>query len=189
VAGPGSQGQSSNIRISHVVTDPTWSLRLWPLDVHIGNVAGTIPALPAADWLVVLMATDLGIWDIVPGMCPDLEDDLDEALIQGDVNVSDIRDIALEVIATVSSRPWWFTLRLIAVVTASWETIGGDLVLHGVDATKVSLGAWLDAALLLCLRAMDPKDVTMFMSQLEAAPAGEEVAELEMDRHAFLALG
>jgi hypothetical protein len=187
---PGSDpSPTGRVQVSHVVTDPVWCLRPWSVDVRLGSLRATIPAMPAADWLAVLMSPDLTAWDIIPGLCPGMEDQLDSAMLAGTVEYRQVHDTALEVVATVGARPWWFTLRLLSVMSASWESVGGELALSGVDAATMALGAWLDAALLTCLRGVDPKDVTMFMSRLEAPPAGEEVAEPEMSRAAFLALG
>jgi hypothetical protein len=83
-------------------------------------------------------------------------------------------------------------MRLIKTAMVSWEIVGGELAFRGVDAERLSVSAWLDAVLLICLRALDSTKVTMFMSQLEVPPAEElensSPADMEMSADAFLAL-
>lgn len=188
MAGPGSEN-SGRIAISHVVTDPIWSLCPWPLDVTVGESQITIPALSAAKWLVVLMAEELDPWDVVPGLCIDAEEVVTEALLNEQLEYSELRDIVLDVISMVTGRPWWIALRLVHIAKASWEAVGGELAFRGVQAQNISLAAWLDATLLVCLRSMESKDVTMFMTRLEAPPPGVETEEPEMDRASFMAMG
>jgi hypothetical protein len=150
---------------------------------------GTIPPLPASAWLQVLMVDGVDLWDIVPGMCPEIEDELTSAVLDGFIPPDALRETCLDTIEMVSGRSWWFTTRLIATVAKSWEVVGGELAFRNVDASRISLGAWLDAALAVCLRALEPDKITMFMSQLDAPPFEAKVPEPEMDRAAFLAMG
>lgn len=196
--------------IPHFVTDPTASLEPRALEVQLGTALLEIPAMTAAQWLQILF-TDFDIWDIIPGLCPDQAEQVDEAILDGLVSLTLVRDTALEVITEATGRPWWYVLRLVALVKNSWETIGGELTFRGVRADQLSLGAWLDAVLLVCLRSIKQEDVVMFTSSLESPPpelllmqreatstqedgALPELpddglpADMEMDRRSFLAL-
>ena len=180
MAGPSSATPAdSRVSVSHVVADPIWSLRPWSVNVNIGPLLGAIPAQPAADWLVILMQDDIDLFDVVPGMCgPTFEDQVTDNLLLGRIELSQIRRAALDVISSVTGRPWWFSMRLIKTAVASWEVIGGELAIRGVDAERLSISAWLDASLLICLRSIESNKITMFMSQLEIAPP-EEGADQE----------
>lgn len=132
-------------------------------------------------------------WDIIPGLCPDQEDEIVEELMDSSMSSAEFRDACLDVISEATGRPWWIALRLIAVASESWETVGGRLSYSSIHASQISLGAWLDAVFLICLESMPEDRITMFVSQLEAPPAGmnvgAEVEEMSMSRSSFMALG
>lgn len=149
-----------------------------------------IPPIPAADWLAVLMGEDLWAEDLFPGLLG--EDDkawVEDCLFAGDLELSEMHDLAMEILGQVSGRPWWVTLRVIGTAKANWDVIGGELALRGVDATKLSLGAWLDVTTLLIINHMETSKVSMWLMQLEAPPAGEDAPEPEVSAAQFLAMG
>jgi hypothetical protein len=162
------------VSVSHVVTDPVWSLRCWSVEVQIGALRGVIPAQCAADWLAVLMADPLDLFDVIPGLCgEDLEHELSLGLLSGTYELKQVRRAALDTISAVTGRPWWFAMRLIKTAIASWEVVGGEVAMRGVDATKMSVSAWLDAVYYICLRGLESSKAQMFMSQLEVPPPEE----------------
>lgn len=167
--------------LPHIVNDPVASLAMWPVTVRFGGLVVDIPPMPASDWLSVLMQSPLELWDIIPGLCPDREEDIKDALLLGDIAVKEFRDLCFEVIAVASGRSWWFTLQLIQTVRASWEVLGGRLAYRQIDASKMPLGMWLDAALIVCLESMKPEQTTMFLSQLQMPPPGAEVPKEVLD--------
>jgi hypothetical protein len=139
------------------------------------------------------MNDTVDLFDIVPGLCGDeFEHKLFESMLSEAFDLRDVKRAALDTISSVTGRPWWFAMRLIKTAMVSWEIVGGELAFRGVDAERLSVSAWLDAVLLICLRALDSTKVTMFMSQLEVPPAEElensSPADMEMSADAFLAL-
>lgn len=140
------------------------------------------------------MSDRIDLYDIVPRMCgPAFEDEIIEALLAEKIEVADLKRASLNVLSSVSGRPWWFTLRLIKTAVASWEIVGGELAFRGVDADKLSISAWLDAVLLICIRGLESAKVTMFMSQLEIPPPeeledGEESEEMMISADQFLTM-
>jgi hypothetical protein len=58
----------------------------------------------------------------------------------------------------------------------------------------LSLAAWLDVMLVILIRCMDPKEVSMFVSRLELPPPSEmaaeqdRVEEMEMSVEQFLSM-
>lgn len=175
------------VRIPKQTTDPTWSLKPWPVVVTMAGREYRFPEAVAADWLAVLMRDppdlDLVISEMAEGG-PELL--LDESL--GD----ELYEVCLEAIAAASGRPWYQALRLIQVAVSNWNVLGAEMLYRGFLPHMVSLSAWLDVLLLVTIRAMDPKDVTMFTLQLERPPTDEveaETSDLEMSRDAFLAMG
>lgn len=131
-------------------------------DIQIGDRTYTVDAWPAAEWLEVLLAEQLSLWDIIPGMIggPEgiyAEEALIEALNGGSLGAEEYAELAYEVLTVAAGRPWWTAMRLCA--SAVEPTIGnwvrGQLVLHHIDATALSLSAWLDALYGIFTQHMD----------------------------------
>lgn len=178
--------------VPELVTDPVWSLRPWPVEIDLGSRVVTILALPAADWLVHLMAAQLDPDAVFPGLLPSDEEELvEDMLYDGRLGLDQLDRIFLDVVTAVSARPWWVALRLVAATRAHWAVVGADMILRGVDAARLSLSAWLDVALLTIMRHIRTEDSMMFTLQLEMVPASEVAAtqgQLEMSEEAFLAM-
>lgn len=166
--------------------DPVLSLRPWPVVITMNGDTYEIPALPAADWLQVLMQESPDLEGILMELCPNGA----KLLFDDSVGQEELWDVLLDVVENVSGRHWWIALRLINVCRASWNVLGAEMFYRGVDPTRLSLAAWLDAMLLIIIRAMEPKDVAMFTLKLEAVPAGEESdpEEMEMSQDQFLSM-
>lgn len=179
--------------VPQLVTDPVWSLRPWPVDIDLGSAVVTIPALPAADWLAVLMRAEPDPDAVFPGLLSPAEEEMVEDLLySGQLNIAQLERLYLDVVTAAGARPWWVTLRLIEVTRTSWAVIGADMILRGVDATRLSLSGWLDAVLLTIMRSITPESSTMFTLQLEIPPPSETAAvaeQLDMTEAAFLAMG
>jgi hypothetical protein len=170
-------------------TDPIWSLRCWPLQVTLGVKVIDIPALSAVEWLTYLMQPQLDIDGMILDLLPDGED----MLFNGNIDLEELYDVMLDIIATVCARPWWVALRQVAVARDNWHVLG-PLMLEAMDAQSSSIAGWLDVLMAKTLSSMDPKDVTMFTSRLEAPPIelqermGPPIEEMEMDRRSFLSM-
>lgn len=182
---------SGRIQVPSLNLDPIQSMRPWPVVVTLGGQELEIPALPAVDWLAILMAADPQLDDVFPGLLSAEDADwVEEEILDGNLTLTDFQELLFQVIETASARRWWVTMRLVDVARRSWDVIGSEMLLRGVDAAVVSLSAWLDVLLITVLKNMDPKEVTMFTMRLEAAPDQEqEPEEMEMSRSAFMALG
>jgi hypothetical protein len=168
--------------------DPIWSLKPWPVVVMVGGQDYEFPAATAADWLSVLMVEQVDLDDVVRYMAQD-----GEGLLYREDIGAELYDIVLEVIDQVSGRPWWQTMRLISVASANWNVVGAEMLYRGVLPDQMSLSGWLDVLLIVILRLMDPKDVTMFTLQLENPPvqaieAGHVEEETGMSREQFLSM-
>lgn len=179
--------QQQRVIIPKLNKDPIWSLQPWPLTVELRDQEYEIPAMSAVGWLAYLLQPTPDL----DGMIMDFFPDLDELLISGYVDLEEVYETILEIIATVTARPWWVTLRLISVVYQSWQVLG-PIMLKAVDASELSIAGWLDVLTVEVLNAMDPKDTMMFTSKLESPPPSERPAEpmdeMEMDQRAFLSM-
>lgn len=169
------------------VSDPVWSLRCWPVEVELAGQTLEIPALPAADWLAVLARQPVDLEDVFPGLAPGGFELVDELLYTDLLDVESLQRLILEIISTVTGRPWWIAMRLISNSVHNWGIVGSKLILAGVDAGHVSLSAWLDAAFMIIVEGTPEDKLTMFYSQLEFPPPGfEPQEEIATDRQAFL---
>ena len=179
-----SSQETPRVIVPKLNRDPIWSLKPWPVSIEMHGLHVEIPALPAVDWLVVLMQEELSLDDFIEELIPTAED----ALYEAGLDLEELYQVCLEVITTASARPWWVALRLITVAKDNWHVLCGEML--RVDATQMSLSGWLDVLLLTILNAMDPKDTTMFSMKLEAVPENVEVKpeEVEMSANAFLSM-
>lgn len=183
-----SSSNSGRIRVPSIVTDPVASLKPWPLAVRVAGREYEVEPWSAADWLSVLMAEDLDLDDVLEVLAPDVADALYRSLLQDQVTIEDYVALGTDLITVASGRPWYKALRLIGTMSRSWDVVGAELEKRGIDASRISLGAWLDVALITMLGLMEEKDVTMFVTKLEAPPPGSDPMDQEMSRDDFAAL-
>lgn len=181
------------VTVQKVVTDPIWSLKIWPVTFTVAGQDFTIPALSASDWLEVLMVPEIDLLAIVNDLLPDEDNaELIDLMweVEDEFTMDDLHDLMFEVVSGVTGRPWWIALRLIAATQVNWDFIGADLALQGVRADTISIAAWLDVVLLTMLRNIDPEKATMFTSQLEMVPPGMTVepVDMEISREQFMSM-
>lgn len=188
---PSPTPDSGRITVPKLNRDPIQSLRPWPLAVTFHGREYEIPALPAADWLSVLMVEQFHLDDVFPGLLDEEEQEaVADALMQGGEDADDLIQFCLDIVETASARYWWVAMRLIEIARTSWDVVGAELGLRGVDASRISLSSWLDQLLLVILRGMESKDISMFTMKLESPPPQAEVEpeDMVMSRDAFLAM-
>jgi hypothetical protein len=159
------------MRVALSGVDPVASLYPRELVVDVAGAAVVVPALYAIDWLVVLLAEDLRLDRIFPGLCDEANQDLvDHLIIDGLVTPAELDDLALDVLTEASGRAWFVTVRTCATARASWDRLGGALAT--ADPARMTLGSWLDAAYFQMLQMVDPKKIKEFTVQLTVPPAG-----------------
>lgn len=190
---PSGDGRPAPVAIPKFVTDFTWSLKPWPVTAWWNGQGFDIPALPAVDWITAVFDEGRADWlGVFPGLCGDsVREEVEQLILRGNLDdFDDLVSVARDALAAAAGRDWWVATALIGSVNGAWNVIGGEYVIRGVDAGTLSLSAWLDASLHLMLRAMDPKDHAMFLSQLELPPVEvrDEMPEPEIAADAFLAL-
>lgn len=154
--------------------------------VTIAHQDYEVTAMPATDWLVYLMQAKPDL----DGILIDFLGETEDLLYHDKATVEDLYRAVLDMIALVGARPWWVTLRLVGSIRGSWDALGPKMM-SKYDPNVLSLSAWLDAALVTILEAMEPKDTMMWKSKLEAPPPdifGAVAEEPEMDRDAFLSM-
>jgi len=151
------------------VTDPIWSLQPWPVVLELGEWTLEIPALPASQWLAVLMVGELELEDILPGLLSAEDaDEIEEALYSGLLTLEQLSMLALDVVSQVSGRAWWVALRLVELARIHWDNLAAEMT--RVDASRLSLSGWLDVLFVALLRAMEEGGRQMFLLKLEQPP-------------------
>jgi len=193
VARPSGHEVSTAVPLApRLVTDLTWSLQPWPITITVGPIEAVIEALPASTWVAILLSDPFDSEDIIGLAGVDAQAAVDEALFDETITLEQLDNLVLEVVSTVAARPWYVAYRIVAVAKQVWDThgLGGRLVTEGVDASRLSLSAWLDAVMFVLAQMVAPKDLAMFYSQLEIPPADVTVEEqeMEMSRDAFMSL-
>lgn len=152
------------------------SVRPTSIYVDVDGVDVEVPALSAADWLIVLLTEPLDYFSIFPGLLSEEDyEEVNEALFDGRITIEQTHRLALDVVAMAAGRPWWVTFRLVGTLASSWQTIGAMLLRRGFRWEDMSFSGFLDVLLLEIMNAIDPKEATMFTMKLEMVPP-EEVA-------------
>lgn len=166
--------------------DPVASVRRGQLTVDFHGRELQITPMTAGDWVEHLYDPELEFGDIFPGLLIDADGRgfVDDLLFDGKVTVEACVDVAKQVLSAASGRPWWLTLRILAVAKLNWELVGGELALAGMRADLVPFGAWLDAVYLLIMRNVEPKRARIVEEQLKRPPFEERQADFDEEREA-----
>lgn len=173
-----------------VAVDPLASLSPREVIVRLGTRDYAIPPLPAIDWLEVLL-TNTAV-TILPGWFgAEDRNAFYAAAMRDEFGDDELDDATSEAITVAAGRPWWLAAALVSMASAdtrTWATLHGRLVLAGVDARTVSLGAWMDALHAAVLEALPgPEARQRFEIVIETPPEGVGVDE-EAEAAAFMAL-
>jgi hypothetical protein len=189
-SGGAAPGPSSQVVVPNYNVDPVWSLQPWPVELELAGQTWEFPAVAAVSWLAILMEEQLDLDRLLLDLCPRGMELLFNDTIEPEVLYRGVVDV----IETVGARRWWISLRLVAAIRQNWHIMGPEMIMSGVDPTVLSLAAWLDAMFLILIRAMESKDVSMFISRLELPPPSEmaseqdRVEEMEMSVEQFLSM-
>lgn len=163
------------------------SLRPWPVVVRLAGIRCEFGEFHADTWVAALLDDDPGA-AIMELLDQDVQVALVDALIEGELDPIVLNDALLNIVTIVSGRPWWFTLRLLQAAQTSWDSIGGYMALHGVNAQQMTLQAYLDALLATVLRHVDPKNHTSMLAKMKMPPAGTAKPAIDEVREADLFL-
>jgi hypothetical protein len=151
------------------------TLRCWPVTISLAGSTYTIPAKPALVWILAIHSES---WlSIIPGMLDQSDDRFDRALDAGLISADECVSAAQNAIAAASGLPWWAAWRLIGVSIEQCG-ISGSLVLAGIDAESVSLGAYVAAIYRIITKGMDKKELAKIDRTISERPAGIATDEL-----------
>lgn len=148
------------------------ALGVYQVAIDVGGIKCVIPPTPAVGWVVPIVDDD---WiGIVPGL---VEGSLiDDSLSSGEISYNDCLRAARDAVGVASGLSWWSAVRLVKSALDSPE-ITGELVLRGVDAQRISLGAFVQATYRLFVRDTDKKARTRVDNSVKAPPPGLSAKE------------
>lgn len=182
----------------HPTIDPLASLVPAPIIVTVNGRDLVIPALPALPWLKILLANDPDLTEVFPGLLAhdDEKEWVEDQLWEGTLGLDGYNSLIQEIMTVAMGRPWWFGTRIVFIARMTWDRMNGEMALAGINVEKISLGAWLDAAWNLTLKALTPQskeDVERnreLYDQITQDPGLGENQELdeEMETEAFMGL-
>lgn len=157
-----------------MAADALAALKIWAFDVEVGGEPFRVPALPAQDYFLAILTEDVPL-PLIPGlMGSEAEERITDMLLDGDTDTDEIIKRSRELLTEAAGRPWWEADRLIRSAAHEWQIIGGELTRLGVDLSKVSLAAALNAIYVICVRTMDEKERSKFDIDLRQPPIGVE---------------
>lgn len=155
------------------------SIRAAPIDFDLGGWTFTIPAMNAADWLLVL--AERAPSAVVPGLLhPDDQLRIMRDLLGGHCTPEDVLAAARQVIQVAGGRRWWSVQRLVdsALDPQAWPVLDGQMALEGVDLERITLARFINAIFVLALRGCEKQtDRDRLIWEIEKPPSGhaEEV--------------
>lgn len=150
------------------------ALRAWPITVDLGGATYRIAPLPAIRWVVLIVDDDwLGI---VPGMIDAADLNLDDALDAGTISHEECVRAARDAVGVAAGMPWWSAVRLIRSALEAPD-VTGELLMHGIDAQAMSLGAFVQAIYRVFTRDADKKQRAKIDRDVEAVPPEVTLAD------------
>lgn len=150
------------------------ALRVWPITVDLGGTLYRISGSPAIRWIIPIIDDDW--FGIVPGMLDPMDRTVDDAIDNGTITHSDCVRAARDAVGVAAGMSWWSAVLLVRSVMQAPDVMG-ELVLHGVDAQTMSLGAFVQAAYRVFTRDADKKQRSKIDRDIETAPPGLTLAD------------
>jgi hypothetical protein len=160
--------------------DPAASLRIWGVEIELGGRTFEVPALPAADWLPVLMTADpLRVIELIPSSPGDSS--VEDTILAGGVSTDDLVNAFTTAIEEVTGRPCYAAWVLAIAAQDRWSVVGGELARRGFRWDEQPIGAALDAIYVTIVERIKPDDLPRFYALMER-PAAGAVRPADRDR-------
>lgn len=155
-----------------------------PVLVELGGREYRIPAMPAAQWMLVLL--ERGWADIVPGLCEGELEDLHDEIALGFVSTQECEQAAMDAVSAAAGTDWWSAVRLLHSAAQDPAAMG-ELRSTGLDITTAPLGAVLVALYRIYTRDREPKEVAKVDHELTKLPPGVSAVDARYDEAAAAA--
>lgn len=139
-------------------SDPLASLKLWSVDIIVGEQKFTIGPQPASAWLTAILTDDLSVL-----LEPSDRFAFDELIADG----ADVKDVFNDAVEVISGRSWIVAVRLAAL----WidDQIRGEIATR-IDIATAPFAAVLDATYALVVRHMTSEKRVEFENELTVDP-------------------
>lgn len=149
--------------------DPLAPLRNWDIEIELAGELWTLPAAPAADWVVPIVADQAEL--VIPEMFAEDSTLIEDALYEGELSWLAVEAAYHEVIETVAGCRWWEAQRLIALAI-DWDGVGGELLLKGFHLSERSVAETCVVVWRLISRNKEEKDLNKILHEIEKPPPG-----------------
>lgn len=158
-------------------------LRPVALDVDFEDRTYTIPAMDALEWLTLIEADQVDLYDIFPTLAgPQAIEHVEDAMWEGRVDRDQVGRVALMAVGAAADRPWWVATNIIGAAKGAWD------IVHVNAAAGMSLAGWLDEVWTKIIERIDPKKKAAFVSDIEKVPKGWTTeVDFDDEERAFLA--
>jgi hypothetical protein len=161
-----------------VSVDAAASLRVWAVTVELGGREYTIPALPAADWVVAVLNAEEEVFPVL-ALLP--EDDYEEikerALLDLAISFEEVAEVSKDALEAVSGWRWWSAETLIHSAAVEWRLISGEMTKRGLDPARLPLGAWLNGLYAMATENLDKSERMNFDMRIDRPPVNAMAKE------------
>ena len=149
----------------------------------------------AYDWVLAIRQDPVRMSRVFPGFVKSrqLDDMLDvmNELQQTPEGLADLErrwlNCARVALSRASGRDWWRALNLINKILDNWTALNGSLLLSGVDARRMPLPSWLDAAYVQLMRSTPDDGRQKLELELSTPPRGIALKQSKASVRASLA--
>lgn len=170
------------------------AVRPWAIeDIPFGDRVFRVPPLTADRWLELLVRDEISLWSILPGLLEeeDAAGHFQDVMVTGVVSRDQYEELVWDVVGVAAGREWFTAIYLLgnAIDPTHGDFVRGELVLAGVDASRISLAAFLDVIYFIFARHMKPLDKQKFDMMLAKPPGGvKPKIDPQKQKSAFSAL-
>lgn len=172
-----------------VHADPIASLTTWPVELVIAGHQYTLPAKPAADWLIALIDDFGSFAQLIDMLTVEEKAAIEQALIDGQIEEGELEQAFRDAVEAVAGRPWWVVLNYLNLLLGAWPRFHGRILSAGLDPCQVSLGAYLDVAHFSFIDGREESAVQKITNFLETPPSGFSIElDEESEGETFLAM-
>lgn len=154
--------------------DPVASLRAAEIEIELGEWAYVVPAMWADEWIEVLSAHSPIA--VIPGLLhPEDRHRVLRDLLAKRITPEDVLTCARQVIETAGGRKWWSVQKLVdsALAPGTWPALHGQMLLKGMDLSRVTLAGFVNAVFILALQGCEKQvDRDKLQWEIDKPPPG-----------------
>jgi hypothetical protein len=154
--------------------DPVASLRAAEIEIELGEWVYLVPAMQADEWIEVLAARSPIA--VVPGLLhPEDRVRVLRDLLAKRVSPDEVLTASRQVIEAAGGRRWWTVQRLVesALADGTWAALHGQMLLKGMDLSRITLAGFVNAVFVLALQGCEKQvDRDRLQWEIDKPPPG-----------------